>query len=309
MIPYHNLVRKHNSIKSQYKDLTDIVYKKGQFFDGVMTQLVEKKLRELTGYKYCRLVSNGTAGLYTLATYYKSKGLDAVSLPRLTYRATHNAFLRAGYEVNFLDYNQKDLLAIEDDSDSLLVRVGLLGKQPCEVINNRPVIDDACQNWINSKSVHTKVISFDPTKIISSNGNGGAILTNDEEVFEYTCQFITNKTSVHGLNLRMSELESAYVFSQLYSLDDWMKRRREIMTRYKDAFKERLIYQHEDDHDMQKAVLIGKVPKTNRVETRRVYDDVAPELELFALPLYPELTDKEVGTIISTVLDYYKEEC
>lgn len=304
MIPYHNLIRKHNSIKSQYKELTDIVYKKGQFFDGVMTRLVEKKLRELTGYKFCRLVSNGTAGLYTLATYYKSKGLDTVSLPRLTYRATHNAFLRAGYEVNFLDYNQKDLLAIEDDSDSLLVRVGLLGKQPYEVINDRPVIDDACQNWVNSKSEHTKVISFDPTKIISSNGNGGAILTNDEEVFEYTCQFITNKTSVHGLNLRMSELEAAYVFSQFYNLDDWMKRRREIMTKYKDAFKERLIYQHEEDHDMQKAVLFGKVPKMNCFEIRRIYSDVAPELELFALPLYPELTDKEVDTIITTVSNY-----
>jgi dTDP-4-amino-4,6-dideoxygalactose transaminase len=107
--------------------------------------------------------------------------LPRVLIPSTTYVATANAFIRAGWDVHFIDtdkYGILDTTKIPYGLDyQAVVLVGLYGASLIDAIDLRQwsdwiskgviVIEDAAQHWISNNFIRTgacAAISFDPMK-------------------------------------------------------------------------------------------------------------------------------------------------
>ena len=134
--------------------------------------------------------------------------------------------------------------------------------------NNLSIIEDA-SHAIGSKYQNTEsvgsccysdmtIFSFHPVKTITS-GEGGAITTNNKELYDRLLLLrnhgITKDNStfniqhskldepwyhemqILGYNYRLSDIHSSLGISQLKKLDKFVKRRREIVKKYNEAFK------------------------------------------------------------------------
>lgn len=286
-IPYYNTINKYLTIKHVFDHYSTDIYERGIFFDGVYTDLLINGLLNHTGYRHVVPCSNGTSALFIMALFYR-KWFDKALTTPVTYRATHNALLRAGYKLQFTRIDEYLLGDYSKLNDVLNVSVGLFGKQP-NLNENNINVEDACQNWINSTSMNSKAISFDPTKNISSNGNGGAILTNDIELFLFANQFINNGSDVCGLNMRITELEAAYVYSQLDYIDQWQNERKVLAKKYNRIFKTSL-YDGSEDHDLQKYVIHkSELHKavSNNLQYKEIYPNNTFTKDYVGLPMYP----------------------
>lgn len=87
-------------------------------------------------------------------------------------------------------------------------------------------------------------ISFYPAKVLGCFGDGGAIVTNDPEVFEHAvslCDFGRNSTGEvvrWGLNSRLDNLQAAFLDFQLKKYDGVMHRRRQLAALYTERLKD-----------------------------------------------------------------------
>lgn len=93
------------------------------------------------------------------------------------------------------------------------------------------------------------IFSFHPVKTITT-GEGGAITTNSSDLFEKLKTMRSHgmkkdldhekpwfyEMEMLGYNYRMTDLQSALGISQLARIDDFIKRRREIVEQYNCAF-------------------------------------------------------------------------
>ena len=318
-IQYSNATRRYQQIKEIFKKKATSIYESGRFHNGKYSVQLKEWLSDFKHYPYVILTSSGTASLYVMASYFKQYYDNVLTTP-YTFKATHNAFKRAGFKVNYTTLDPNTLNGRWDtseliDGNHFHCLVGIFGAQPTFKNDVSCSIMDGCQNWIRNQDNLSTAISFDPTKTIASNGNGGAILTEDCNLFEYSNKFISHGSDVSGLNLRMTELECAYVLSQIDFLDNWMIIREQILDEYKKAFGSYLIYPDRDDlkalqeHDCQKAVLRINNPEKVSKELLEGFGIMSkvlyPEQEIInntlSIPLYPELTTKEINRIISSI--------
>jgi dTDP-4-amino-4,6-dideoxygalactose transaminase len=87
-------------------------------------------------------------------------------------------------------------------------------------------------------------ISFYPAKVLGCLGDGGAVITNDKEVYERIYQLRDHGRSTSGeviswgLNSRLDNLQAAFLDFQLKKYKDVMFRRRQIATLYTERLKD-----------------------------------------------------------------------
>ena len=185
---------------------------------GRYVDIVEQKLAEFTGAKYCVMTVNGTSALHIALLLSGVKPETEIITQPLTFVATCNAISYCGAKPVFVDVDEDTLgmspkslkRFIENNCKfengklinkvtgrriSAIVPMHTFG-HPCkidEIVNlakeyNLPVVEDAAESLGSRyKDKHTGtfgllgVLSFNGNKIITS-GGGGAILTNDEEL-------------------------------------------------------------------------------------------------------------------------------
>jgi dTDP-4-amino-4,6-dideoxygalactose transaminase len=183
-------------------------------------------------------------------------------------------------------------------------------------------------------------ISFDPTKNLPSSGNGGAIVTNDEQLYLYAATYRdNNKPAFHdvGTNSKMSEQDCAQILVRAKYIDEWQVRRSDIAKYWCDAFRElplRCLSDTKDPHAHQKFVIylpdrnslhthlltdgidskihyeyvLGDLPTTNNLSKPDMLStSVMLSRGVLSLPMYPELMDNEVEYIRNKVNEYFRE--
>lgn len=263
MIPFINLRKQYQSIREEILHVTDLVLSGGVIMNGPYTASFEEQLGKRMGYDHVICVHSGTQAIEMIAQYHKyinnsftftsPKDLT-VLLPALTYPATINAWMRAGWNVIIGDVNTNGLLDLTKITDfskfQAICMVGLYGHPVWEHLSEdhtnslryKILVEDAAQHWLADdygKLPVMKAISFDPMKNLANYGNGGAIATFDLEAANWFRSYRDNGKpdwSVDGTNSRMSEVDSAQLMVKLKYLDQWQDQRRDIAKYWLERF-------------------------------------------------------------------------
>jgi dTDP-4-amino-4,6-dideoxygalactose transaminase len=348
-IPHFGLARQYKNLKDELLDATDRALSTGQLVGGKYTKEFETWLAVKTKTKYAITVHSGSQALeiiarHTLAWHYAdNKHVPTIKLPNLTYPATLNAFLNAGWKVKLVDTDRYGI--IDSPLDTYLCAVGLYGKKPWpkrERSDTHYYIVDGAQHWLcaNGDVGSGMAISFDPTKNLPSSGNGGAIVTNDEALYKFAMNYKDNgKTTdfvVLGTNTKMSEQDCAQILVRTKYIDEWQERRHEIANYWIDCFKDlplRCLTDTIGPHAHQKFVMY--MPDRNSLHTHLITDGIESKVHyeytlgdlpisknlvkpdllstsvmlsrgVLSLPLYPELSDEEVEYIAEKVESFFR---
>lgn len=210
----------------------------------LVTQEIEKSIAEFFGVKHCVMVSSGTAAIFLAL---RAVGAKKVVIPNLTMIATATAAELAGCDISFVSNNE-----IPKDVDSY-VHVSLNGRD-CgieDVVKLNPtinIIEDACQSFgskHNGRYLGTfgKVgcFSFSPHKIISA-GNGGCVITNDDEIAKNVRKLKNfgrefggaDQHDSIGYNFKFTDIQAKFMMGQFKRVDSKLKRKVEIYKKYYD---------------------------------------------------------------------------
>jgi dTDP-4-amino-4,6-dideoxygalactose transaminase len=244
-IPFTGLKKQYNNLRTEILDATDEVLRSGQLMSGNYTAEFENWLAQRNRSKYAVTCHSGSQALEIIAEYYRQQSSvhpPRAVVPAMTYVATANAFVRAGWEVYIADTDAHGLIDMKkippDLSVQATVLVGLYGHS-VEQFGERfwatdLVIEDGAQHWLANNSRRlgdATAISFDPMKNLNCYGNGGAVVTDDLDLLEFAREWCNNGKPRHvtiGTNSRMSEIDSAQMMIKTQHIDAWQTRRAEI---------------------------------------------------------------------------------
>jgi len=349
-IPHFGLTRQHNNLREEILHETDEVMTTGKWIDGHMTHQFEEWLKLKTNSMYACVTHSGTQALEIIAKYYKfitpAVVESAVWVPNMTYPATLNAFINVGWnDIRIADVDLNGLMKIPEDSSDgdFLCLVGLYGAPPPHfhpsTYHNKIV--DGAQHWLipNVFKGLGMAISFDPTKNLPSTGNGGAIVTDSLQLYDFALSYTRHgkhrEHNISGSNSKMSELECAHLLVRSKYIDQWQERRKQIRLYWISRFKNlpiRCLSEPFEEHADQKFVIetyerteLNDYLNKLCIETRIHYPYTLSELPIarsikkpdaisvgsmltrgvLSLPIYPELTDAEVEYIASSIEKFY----
>lgn len=234
--------------QSEEQELLDTV-RSGRWFRGSGQNVAqfEAAYAALMGAKHCVATSSGTNALIASMNALGVGAGDEVILPPYTFVACVNAILMLGAVPVFVDTNRQtfqiDARKIEDAvmERTVAIMPVHLGGNAADVDailavarqHKLAVIEDACQahlgEWRGRKLGtfgDAGCFSFQASKNLTG-GEGGAILTNDDELADkcFAAQNNGNlrrgagaKARIRGSNFRMSEFHAGLVKAQMARL-------------------------------------------------------------------------------------------
>jgi dTDP-4-amino-4,6-dideoxygalactose transaminase len=352
IIPHFGLKRQYNNLQDELLDATHDALKEGMLINGPFTAEIESWLCDYTGCKFATVLHSGTQALEMIAGYHYDLSFLAgndeaprIRIPNLTYPATLNAFYSTGWDVELVDTDSNGLIKFDDDYedgfDVFTCFVGLYGASTNRNFYSNTIIDGA-QHWLAARPNQFgdgMAISFDPTKNLPASGNGGAIVTNDQALYDWVNVLKNNGKSEHyypGTNSKMSELECAHLLVKTRYITEWQDRREQIRKYYLNRFFDmpfKCLSKPFENHADQKFVIytqsrneLHNYLHDNKIESKIHYPYVLSELPLakdiikkpdmlstsmalsrgvLSLPIYPELTDSEVEVVADVVCKFF----
>lgn len=335
---------------------------------GEYKNIASNKLAKKMGVKYCLLMSNGTVATHALikAIKYKFPKAKKIIVPNNVYIAAYNSILFDGdkdFEIYPIDANLKTWnadytnLPFAPDSDTVFLVVHNMGnvvnvpllkqKYPHSIF-----IEDNCEGMFGeyeSKASGTESLcsslSFFGNKNITT-GEGGAFLTNDEDLFNHISKIHGQGQSetrfIHdilGYNYRMTNVHAAILLGQLDIYDEIKLKKNKIFNTYKEylKFADGIEIQNEEVGCSHSMWMFGVRIKNNKdykdiknyfdnsgIETRPLFYPINKHKHLMhikcdtnnaeilnnecvILPSYPELKDIEIEYICDIVKKYVQK--
>lgn len=200
----------------------------------------EEMVADYLGYDHAIAVNSATSGLFSVLLHTKrNTDIESIAVPSLTFVATMNAALLAGFSVKIVDVDPNTYL-MEAPWKNIGIPVSYAG-YPFPLTKNHIVIDAAHQfarafdytNWAVS------VISTHAIKPLTT-GEGGVILCNNESLANELRQITDHghSGSLYGHNFRMSSIQAALGLSQLERADEMFLIRKGIADIYRDCLKD-----------------------------------------------------------------------
>ena len=377
-IPFVDLKSQYHSIKQEIDSAISEVISKTAFVGGPFLDSFEQSFAKFCNVKHCIGVGNGTDALFLAL---KGLGIgegDEVVVPANSFIATSEAVTMTGAKVAFVDINPKtynmDPNRLEDylkrrvtrntaapqhgssaTRPSAVIPVHLYG-QPADMDPilsiakkyDLKVMEDAAQAHgalYKGKQVgsigHIGCFSFYPGKNLGAYGDGGAIVTNDDEL-AVKARMLANHGridkydhQVEGVNSRLDGLQAAILGVKLKHLPEWTEKRRKNAYLYNQYLKDTdLITPAEIDG--VKAVYHLYVVRTKKelrskiqeylgskgISTGIHYPIALPNLrayiylnhngndfpratrvsqEILSLPMFPELTEEQIRYIADAI--------
>lgn len=251
------------------------VLKSDYLTTGPKIKEFEEMIAGCVNAEYSVAVSNGTAALHAACFAAGVGEGDEIITSPITFAASANCALYLGAKPVFADidpatYNisPNDIIKKITDRTKAIIPVHFTG-QPCdmdEILNiareyNLVVIEDGA-HALGAEYKGKKVgsigdmttFSFHPVKHITT-GEGGAITTNNRELYEKLAMFRTHgitrdsgkliknegawyyEQHFLGYNYRLTDIQAAMGISQLKKLGKFLEKRRELVAKYNEAFK------------------------------------------------------------------------
>ncbi len=363
MIQFMDFNSEYEAIHKEVIGAILLVLKRGWFILGEEVKQFEKEFADYLGVKYCVGVGNGLDALHLILRALNIGEGDEVIVPANTYIATLLAISYGGAkavlvepEENTYNINPELIQNAITKRTKAIMPVHLYGlssdMDPINEIANAHklfVIEDAAQapgaEYKGKKcgSLGTAAgFSFYPTKNLGAYGDGGAVVTNDEEIADKV-RLLRNYGSrkkhyneVKGFNSRLDEIQAAILRVKLKHLDEWNGRRRENAKiyleninrdkiilpfepkGYKHIFHQFVIRYSERDN-LQKSLKESVIGTLIHYPVPPHHQEAYPEFhhlslpvteqihrEVLSLPISPVMSEDEVKTVVDAVNAYEK---
>ena len=294
-IPLIDLKAQYNSLAEELNKVTIDVLSSANYIMGKNVLEFEKEFAEFLGVKHAISVGNGTDALVVaLKAMGIGEGDEVITTP-FTFFATAEAISAVGATPVFVDVNKEDFnidaTKIEEkitNKTKEIIPVHIFGQcADMDSINeiakkhNLFVVEDACQA-IGGKYKGKRIgslgdvacFSFFPTKNLGCAGDGGMIVTDNDEIAIIARALRTHGSGENGqkafnllnnieeniatsegandtvynplkyynyligFNTRLDAIQAAILRVKLKEIDKWNARRREIVNEYNEAFKD-----------------------------------------------------------------------
>lgn len=270
MIQFLNLKKINEPFEIALQEKMKQFLTNGWYILGNEVKTFEADFANYCGAKHCIGVGNGLDALVLIFKAYIQLGKlqkgDEVIVPANTYIASILAVLQSDLvpvlvEPKLETYNiNPDLIEEKITSKTKAILPVHLYGQLCEMeqINaiaqkhNLLVVEDAAQahgtekvRIQNSefKNLGATAYSFYPSKNLGALGDGGAIITNDDELADVIFSLrnygskIKYENEIIGVNSRLDELQAAFLNVKLPHLNTENQIRRQIAKRYLSEIK------------------------------------------------------------------------
>lgn len=230
------------------------------------TREFEQSIAAFTGSKYCSVVCNGTISLSVALIACGVKIGDEVLVPDYTMAATPNAVELIGAKSIFIDIEEECLgmdfecmkSAITEKTKAVIL-VSINGRYPRDLDKivsyckekHIYLIEDAAQSL--GSFYHDKHLgrygdigsfSFSAPKIITT-GQGGALITDNTEIFERIRQIRdfgrekggSDHYLVKGWNFKFTDIQAVIGLEQMKKLHQRILRKKDMGKRYEQRLK------------------------------------------------------------------------
>jgi len=258
-VPFINLNSRYDQYKEPFHKVLDEIIDNSQFILGQSLNKFENNLSEYIGTKYSVGVGNGTDALILgLKSLGIGQGDEVITTP-MSYLASTSAIYLAGAEAKFVDIGDDlnlDPIKVENaiNNKTKAILVVHLAGVPAKMSqlktiadkNGLKLIEDCAQSigaQIDDRFVGSfgdiSAISFHPTKNLGALGDGGIVLTNHQESYDWL-----KKARNHGhssrdqcefwsMNSRLDNMQAAFLDIMLKDLPKSLNQRRSQADRYK----------------------------------------------------------------------------
>jgi dTDP-4-amino-4,6-dideoxygalactose transaminase len=219
---------------------------------------------------------------------------------------------------------------------------------------NLSVVEDCCQahlaEWNGTKVGNFNkfgAFSFYPGKNLGAYGEGGALVTNDEKLYEKAKMIRQHGEieryyhNVIGHNYRMEAIQGAVLSTKLKFLDEWTKKRQKNAQLYNRLLKvvkgiqtpktlahacnvfHLYVIQSDDREGLQSYLLKNGIATGLHYPVPLHLQDAYRELEyregdfpiaekvakrILSLPMFPELTEGQISYVCNKIKEYVAKE-
>lgn len=258
-IPFVDLKQQYHEIKAELQQAIEGVLEGGSFVGGEEVEWFEQEFAQYCGVRFAVGVGSGTEALHlTLLASGVGHGHEVITVPN-TFIATAEAITLTGAKPVFVDIDPEtytiDTTQIEGaitERTKAIIPVHLYGQpaymEPILAIAERNkllVIEDAAQAHgavYEGKKVGgvgaAACFSFYPTKNLGAYGEGGAVVTDDEEIVQRVMMLRDHgsrqkyRHEIEGMNSRLDTLQAAILRVKLRYVDQWNQQRGERASLY-----------------------------------------------------------------------------
>ncbi len=362
-VPLLDLKAQYSTIKDEILEAVSGVLESQRCIGGPKVTELEEKIAAVSDCKFAVGVSSGTDAILNSLMSLDIGGGDEVITTPFTFFATVGCIVRAGAKPIFVDIdpetfniNAELIESAVTERTRAVMPVHLFGQMAdmdpiMNVANkyNLAVIEDAAQSitstYKNRKAGSIGTVgcfSFFPSKNLGCAGDGGMIVTNDEDLYNrirIMRNHGANPKYYHkyiGGNFRLDPIQAAVLLVKLRYLDSWSQARRRNAAFYDEKFARTVVktpYITPDCVSVYNQYVI-RVPRRDELVAHlkekgigfAIYYPVPMHLqecfgylgykegdfpkaekaakEVLAIPIYPELTDNMKAHVCETILSF-----
>ena len=349
--------RYREEIDSRIKDILD----KGWYLQGEENENFTKNFANFCGTKFALGVANGLDALNLIIKAYGFGNGDEIIVPANTYIATILAISENGcipilVEPDIKTYNiNPDSIEEKITTKTNAIMVVHLYGQAVQMEKiwkiakkyNLKIIEDSAQAhgaiYQENRTGNlgdASGFSFYPGKNLGCMGDGGAVTTNDEELFnkiKAIANYGSDRKYHHiykGVNSRLDEIQAAVLDIKLKHLDSDNNKRREISKYYRENIKNSKIILPETYDEKSHVWHIFAVRTQNRDEFQKYLTEkgiqtiihyptpphkqgaykewnnlsfpITEEIHntILSLPISPVMTDSEIEKVVEVVNEF-----
>jgi dTDP-4-amino-4,6-dideoxygalactose transaminase len=362
-VPLLDMKAQYASIKNDILAAVSEVLESQVCIGGPKVAELEEKIAAVSNCKYAVGVSSGTDAILNSLMSLNISGGEVVTTP-FTFFATVGCIVRTGAKPVFVDIDPRTFninphlieSAITEKTKAIMP-VHLFGQMTdmnpiMEIASkyNLAVIEDAAQS-ITSTYKDRKAgsigtvgcFSFFPSKNLGGVGDGGMVVTNDEQLY-HRLKIMRNHGAnpkyyhkLIGGNFRLDPIQASVLLVKLPHLDSWSEARRRNADYYDKKFKGTIVqtpYVRSDCISIYNQYCV-RVPRRDELIAHLKNKGVGCEIyypvsmhqqecfkalhyresdfpeseraakEILALPIYPELTDDMKDYVVEAVLSFF----
>lgn len=373
-INFYESQREYKEKKAEFDEAIQRVINNGSFILGNEVKEFEEKIKEFTGAKHAIGVASGTDALVIASDILGFKeGTEVITTP-FTFLASTSCLAKHGCKPVFVDIDEEscgmDISQVEaaiTDKTVGILPIHLFN-QMCDMDeimkiakkHNLKVLEDAAEafgmRWqLNGEDTlrhagtigDMGVFSFFPTKTLGGYGDGGMIVTNNDELADKCRMFRVHGASKKyhydyiGYNSRLDAMQASILKVKLQYIENAIANRNRVAKGYIEGLKDVAgvkvqgikaanqknvyyvfnIFAENRDELMEflKNKGIGTsiyYPKPLHLQKCFEYlghkEGDFPVTEkmckqILALPIYPELRDDEVLSICEAIKEFYNK--